>query len=578
VIALRGMSWNLFHRNRVGLVIALAHLCTFCGMLLIADVNQVPPFLLAISTLLIVGSYLFLVGIFIFQDADVGSERSAFPPYFFTLPVRTGQLVVVPMALGTVTTFSLIFLVSLVARHAGTNMGLWWPATAGAAVLALLQAVFWFPFGIPYSKLVLTLLLLPAICMGIGVGFFEDISEATICAALAVLTGLSYFVAHLGVVKARRGDGREISLRRTDSKSSAVQAKKAFSSPAQAQSWYEWKQHGKVLPFIAGMLVIVLCMPLAWDNTLSPITGFTPDAKGMVPTVPTFLTVYYPILLGMLPWVAWVIGSGARRSDTKRSDRTFHLFYGTRPMADHTMVGLKFRTGLKSALVAWAVVFLMSLPLLLLKGGYQVPNASYFGGGGDVVLQLNEPIFVVLAKFFTLDAALRCAGFMLLILAFTWRNYVVGFWTELSGKGWLRHGYPMFWGVLIMSFILVGSSAPTGSLPAMGPRAIAGIIWGLVGLKVIVVFLLLARQIKSGTWNLGMMIAKPAAIWLLGTAPIVAVGLFLAEPYIAAGVANEVWTRPVAVWAIVGSGIVWAPAARMMLAPMMLSLNRHRMN
>jgi hypothetical protein len=238
------------------------------------------------------------------------------------------------------------------------------------------------------------------------------------------------------------------------------------------------------------------------------------------------------------------------------------------------MVGIKFWVAARSAIVAWGVVLLLSLPLLLLTGGYQTPP-NPMTGGGEVAPGLNGPVFLVLAKYFTLDVVLRVCGYALLVLAFTWRNYVVGFWTELSGRGWLRHGYPMFWGILIMSFILVGSSAPPHSLPVVTPAGFAVIIWSLVTAKLCLAIVLLARQVRSGSWSLKI-IAAPVATWFVASASAIGIGLFLAEPYVVAAVENHVSTRSVAIAILCGLVVLWAPAVRIIAAPLMLTLNRHR--
>src|SRR5579862_4329050 len=275
-----------------------------------------------------------------------------------TLPVRTSQLVIWPMLLGTAVVFSFFGLLALAVRYGGvTEIPQFWPPMLGAALLAVLQAIFWYPLGIPYSKLVLTFLAVPGLATAVAYANVYKVPEREICAGLGLVIVASALVAWSGVSRARRGDVHILDFDRPSEDTAAMVMPDArpCRTVGMAQAWYEWRLHGIVLPVIAVFLFALFCVPMAWDDTYTPLWMLGPNSRQMLATAPTYLYSYLPVLLVMVPLAAWVIGCGAKRSDIRRSDQTFHLFFSTRPLSDGALVAQKLWAAALSTAAAWAV-------------------------------------------------------------------------------------------------------------------------------------------------------------------------------------------------------------------------------
>ena len=78
-------------------------------------------------------------------------------------------------------------------------------------------------------------------------------------AILAPQLPLAYLAACFAVARARRGDvpdWRGVFARaRPDRAMSCRRGASRFPSPARAQAWFEWRQHGRSLPALVGILL-----------------------------------------------------------------------------------------------------------------------------------------------------------------------------------------------------------------------------------------------------------------------------------------------------------------------------------
>lgn len=568
---IQGVTYALWQRNRIGLWIIFGYTATFC-VTLIAAGDRRNDGLLAVGILFLLLSYLFLVAVFIHQDSDVGAARSSYPSYMFTLPIKTSRLVLAPMLLGTITVFAFAFVLTLAARSSGAPISLFWPAALATTFVAVLQATFWFPWGIPYAKLVLTLAAIPLLATAVGMANNAKAPEWSICIGLAAVIALSYGTAYVGVARARRGDSREIgSSRAAKADAQPVKQKAPFRSAGQAQRWYELRQHGVVLPAVAALMSGLFYVPMVWNTTLSPISGIAPNANGLVPTIPTYVSIYYPVLLFFIPCASWVIGCGLKRSDVKRGDRTFQLFYGTRPMSDADMIGAKLKATAISTLWAWGIVLLLSLPILKMEGGTMDVRR-------ELVLPEQIPLFALLPRYVDGRAMLLAGIFVALLAVMTWRNYVIGFWTELSGKLWLRYAYPISFGVGYALIVMWG----TQTSPSSSSRS----PWFTFGAFVAAVWIALAAKFLTAIWltatEYRRRILKPravawsAATFVVGCGAFVGMGLLLSGPLRESFVGAQIASPLVIDSTAIALFVLWTPLSRILAAPIMLSINRHR--
>src|ERR1044072_2152237 len=569
MIAIRGMSWMLWQRNRAMAVGAGGYMLLFGAVLGLLGGKPIPVTIGILSMLLLCFAFLCVLGIFIYQDADVGSAGSSYPAHLFTLPVRTGHLVLLPMLIGSLFVFSSTWLITAAARHSNVAIDAWWPATCATTILALLQAIFWNPTGFPYSKLFLTILALPGIIIGMQVATALKISEPVICMYLTSITVASYAAAYHGVSKARRGDLPLSAKLVREGPRRAVRFKPAFSSAFLSQTWYEWRLHGLVLPVISGVMFLLVCVPLFWNNTFSPIRNMGLEKAAQMPTFPTMVLVYYPSLFALIPFAAWVVGCGARRSDIKRGSGSLHLFYATRPQSDWNLVLAKVTGALKSTLVTWAIILTASLPLLFMRTGIQT---------NDFLIQAaDRPIISGIWRFVDMDAFLHILAFLAVAVLLTFRNYVLGFWTEFSGKLWLRHGYPVCTGLAALTVIFASSLTPPNiSREIYTFQNINIALWTLFAVKLSLAGLLIHNQLLKGKVGVGGLV-KGGCVYLGGATLALTLTLYLTGT-IRRGIAEAgVAGFEVATSVIVPLTLLLIPVVRILAAPMTLSANRHSM-
>jgi len=285
--------------------------------------------------------------------------------------------------------------------------------------------------------------------------------------------------------------------------------------------------------------------------------------------VPTYIVEYSPLLLALLPLAAWIIGCGAKRSDVKRGDHTFHLFFATRPVGDASLVGRKLVAAARSSAVSWAVV-LIGLAILAsrTKGGYQ--NVA-----GDFVAPQKLPVLAVLAPYLDVRLFLRLGAILALLVLWTWRNYAVGFWTELRGRLWLRYAYPIGSLTAATAFLTYFNETHVPGHGADGLPIIVAAIWALVGLKAAIAAVLVRIQLKTGLLTTRSLI-RGAVLYASGCALAVSLVLWLTNDYRNELLDQRVSSRWVLDGGVAALVLFWIPVVRLLAAPMMLKMNRHR--
>src|SRR5205823_14801920 len=129
-----------------------------------------------------------------------------YPSRSFTLPLRTVTLAGWPMALGA-TAGALLWLAvaGLALRPGGLPVPLLWPAVFVAALLAWVQALMWFPFPLPFLRLMVALPILGGMIGGAVLANVSEVPAAVLLAVSAALLPAGYLVAVVGVERARRG-------------------------------------------------------------------------------------------------------------------------------------------------------------------------------------------------------------------------------------------------------------------------------------------------------------------------------------------------------------------------------------
>ena len=528
------------------------------------------------SIIFIVGSvvlficYLGLIAIFMYQDCDVATKGSAYPAHMLTLPVRSVQLVLIPMGLGTIVVMVSGFLISKAIQGNYDPFPVIWPTFLMTAILAMLQAIFWYPIGVPYAKLVLTILGIPSILYFTAMILADSKSQTTVCQWLGIFTVICYAIAYHGVVRARRGDIQmfTISLPKNRIQRKRITHWSRFSDMFAAQRWYEWRQQGLVLPSLIGLLCLIFGYILSTDKLLGPAYEFSQSTTGLAPMVPSVLRVYSYLLLCLIPIVAWVVGCGARRSDVKHQDRTFYLFFGTRPMSDGALVAQKLRMALRSTLAAWGIVFVFVMYLLQTTGGvFDLKTQSPISKERTVyslIVEFSSPSLIFWI----------CSGFVILV-AITWRNFAIGFWTELSGKTYLRYGYPIGVMLSITGFYTISALVVRWNPQFLATwNSILIIVWLIFPMRVFLSGFLISRQLRSG-----LLSKKCLRNGILGCALTFGVLCFISlamTSQLRYELVVHGLSQAKSVALIIGLVILWTPIVRILLATEMLHRNRHR--
>src|SRR5947207_329575 len=154
----------------------------------------------------------YVIGVFAYGfEGRLETAESGFPARLFVLPVRTWVLVGWPMLQGVAAAVVLwLAWDRLVLRPSGVVVPPWWPAIL-AAVVAVSQAVVWFPFGLPWVRLavavaaLLALVRAPVILEAVaGDRFADPDAEAAVLSLFAAaLVPVAFLVARSGVARAR---------------------------------------------------------------------------------------------------------------------------------------------------------------------------------------------------------------------------------------------------------------------------------------------------------------------------------------------------------------------------------------
>ena len=415
------LGWEIWRRHRLWFALTLAWLgAAAVAVRALPGLPGVQPEIVGgIATLfpLTAVAIPFLAAFTYAQSADLAAGGTGFPARLFTAPVGTAALVGWPMLYGALTaTLLWLATATLILRPSGLEAPLAWPALLGAAFLAWLQAVSWWPFGWAWARVAVAVLLLGGLLVGallLGAmgpleGVAPGISEWAAAAVLAALLPPAYAAAVAGVRRARRGDcqpwptpfrGRARALR------APLRRRRPFASPAAALLWWEWRRHGLGLP-------VMVALTLPW--VLVPALLFDQDEiirRGLLALV-LALPALYAVVAGT--------------SLGKMSDRpapSLSPFLATRPVGSAALVAAKLKVAALITLAAWALPA-VALPVALLRADVRADVAEWWAA---------------LRHFFPPGkAAAGVALTALLLPALTWKGLVGNLHVTLTGRPWVN--------------------------------------------------------------------------------------------------------------------------------------------
>ena len=296
-----------------------------------------------------------------------------------------------------------------------------------AVFLAWTQALTWMPYGLPGLRVTVTVLWLAALDAIVITAIHYKARELLMVAILAPQVPLAYLAACFAVARARRGDvpdWRGVFSRLGQMVDIRPRQRKGFLSSARAQTWFEWRRHGRTLPAMVGIVVpfelLLLFIP---GNDTAPIV--------------------FLILFAVLFTPRFMAAFAAAALSTTTSPGSFTA---TRPLTSVELIAAKLKMTVWSTLAAWVLVIILVVVALALSG--RMPLVIERAHAGSEVTGTLRAIAVVLLVFAALFAS-------------TWKQLVQSLCIGLTGREWLIKG-----SLFLALAVLV----------ALGPL-VDGIIW-----------------------------------------------------------------------------------------------------
>lgn len=410
------LTWEIWRRGRI-----YAWLCIgcvlFCALinLVVLDRLHIPPMFRkvfpTIFSLLMTLSFLFLAGIFNYTETNSTKEWSGFPYRLFVLPVRTWQLVALPMVYG-VAAVELLYLawVKLVWTHTPISMPEWFAVVFGA-YMVFYQTALWTLAGFRLVRMVALALgaisgvvtaSLPSLAQAIPLPW---LTEDHLIFCMLFLAAIAFLIGWGVVSRQRSGGGK----RRTWVKvfidwiiDVLPKRAKDFASPAAAQFWFEWRRTGWLLPISTAIVLIAVIAPASWSSRHDPQN--TINALAWLLATPLIL--------------AFVIGKGFIKCEFWATSLSMTPFMAVRPLAADEFVINKLKVAALSVALAWLPVLVFVSLWLPFWADKTTLNLFFL----EFQILYPHSWMVILALSF----------FGLLVL--TWRFMASGLWAGLSGR------------------------------------------------------------------------------------------------------------------------------------------------
>ncbi len=475
---------------------------------------------------------------------ETGNFSSGYNKAMLTLPVRSRTLAIWPMVYGSLTA-ALLWLAAafLVYWPLGFRPPLALPALGLAAFMACVQAIAWLPLAKGWLRELVILAILFALA-SLPIGLFVTVEDSRnlIGTLLAGYILAAFAVGYRAVASNRCGAVWPLwpSLHRTAGRATRgrpVHARRPFTSPAQAQFWYEWNCHGWIYPAYMG-IVYFLCMGLmVWRGALTGLFLFG-WVFSLLMSLPVFMAGATGPTLGRTRPV-WIKDSGSI------------TFLATRPVSSSGLVAPKFLMAFVSVLLSWIIVLIGTTFWILVSGN--LDNAG----------KLARVAFTQLAGWRGIAIV---AATLVLLPAITWRQLSDFFPFVLTGRRWIVEG-SVFAGVTLVIGLACGAAWFFRHPEAMA-RFLAVSPWLAAGLAVTKSSVAIAAF--RTTLRRGLLKWRSAAYIVLIWLGLSAVGIGLAILVTPAG--------PLAVSTSVVCLTIAAfmPLCRFPLAVLAVDWNRHR--
>jgi hypothetical protein len=537
--AARAIGWEFRRRHRLGLIALGSYIVVFWAIKLLIlgpghPIKLNPPnglagFIIAPVSM----TFFYFFGVFSYGlSGDLAARQSIFPARMFTLPVTTRALAWWPMLYGTAAAASLWIATAILVRWPGgvdVYVPWVWPALLTAAYLAWMQALMWMPYGLPGVRVAIAAVWLMVVDVIVLVALNYKARELVMVAICAPQIPVAYLVAWYAVARARRGDVPDwrVSVASGVSRTRPSFARARFLSPARAQLWFEWRQHGRTLPALVAIVVPVeLLLLFIPGNDTAPIV--------------------FLILFAVLFTPPFMAAFAAAALSTMTSSGPF---MARRPLTSASLIAAKLKMTVCSTLAAWLLVVMFSVVALMLSGRMQVVVER--AHAAIEVTGTLRGIAVVLFVFAALFAS-------------TWKHLVQSLCIGLTGREWLIKSS------VLLALIALVAAGPLGE-EIITNRTVQSAIWN--GLPWILVVLVVFKMIAA-SW---VAIRLYDSRLLSDRALVAGAACWLVTVLALYGVLEWFAASPLVPRYFLGAiAILQVPLARVSAAPLALAWSRHR--
>jgi hypothetical protein len=550
---LLALTWQTWGRHRWGLAAVVGVLAALWGLQRLFP-EQLVGSSLGVMVLVVPLCFAFVFPVYAFSyaEASLTPRAHTFPPWMFTLPIRTSVMVLLPMLSATAAVAATWLAVALLLlQPAGVEAGTWRPALGLAVVVAWIQAVDWSPLP-ALAKVVVVGAVMALVGAALGTERFRVLAYG----GLPALLPLAYLAAVAAVAHARRGAAPVgIPAWLPALPALRLATRRPFASPALAQLWLEWRRNGTLLPLVLGGWTLFYAC-------LIPFSGRSANTNVLLFN-----------LLVMTPLLSPLVGCVLGKPDVWSRQMRLPSSLATQPVGTGAMVVAKLQMAALSVLATWAMLGLSMAVWWVLAGNYEQTvdygqsllcarpeyRMPVLAGGGPMDLKVAKAEMLGGPSYaFVLLLAVSLFGFAWLQLC---GHLVVG----LTGRLWPLLGTIICY-LVVLPNLFAASMGVKSSFPALWAAwcELLPWLWRLA----VVAKLLLAAWAFHTTYRRGLLSGRAIA------------GIILAWSAVAGSAFGFLWmalaVRDVEAEDIAVAVALLLPLARVALAPLSLAWNRHR--
>jgi hypothetical protein len=522
------IAWEFRQRHRRGLIALACYLVVLVVVRIVLGGQRVTyddaeSFAWAVIVPM-TATFMYFLAIFTFGLAgDIGARESMYPRRMFTLPLTASALAGWPMLYGSIAMMGLWLATRFLGLWpSGVDVPVFWPLLLAPSLLAWTQALVWMSYPLPGMRAIVTVLWLMCIDTIVLVALELKASEAVMIAIIAPHVPLAFLVARFAVARARRGDVphwsglRQRKLPLFERGGIAAAAR----TPARAQRWFEWRLHGRSLPFLVAILL---------PFELGLLFVFKETQVIVFETL--FLALTTPPL--MATFVAATVSTSGLTP-----------FVTTRPLSNGSLIAAKLKVTMQSTLVAWLLV-LIAIPIALRWSGTHAMVLDWMRQLIEIVGTPRAIVMVLLA--------------LAMLIAETWKQLVQSLCIGMTGREWLIKG-SLF--AMLAIIVILGPLAQW----VTSDENVWGAVWSGI------------------PWFLAVLVCikVAAAMWIavrLDDHRLLLIGAIVWNASVLALYGVLVWIFPTVIlrhYLLAFIAILAVPLTRLAAAPLALAWNRHR--